>query len=85
MFRDAVDKKGEIIEFPVRASVGDLLNPLVDRYGDDFGLYIYDKEKWVRDYLSFMLNGVNVYSVEGLDTMLRDGDVLSILPPIGGG
>jgi len=32
-----------------------------------------------------MLNGFNVYSLEGLSTALRDGDVFAILPPVGGG
>ena len=38
----------------------------------------------MRDFLSFMMNGVNVNSLEGLDTPLGEEDVLAILPPIGG-
>ena len=63
----------------------DLIDLLVERYGDRFGYYVYDKQKRVRDYLSFMMNGVNVNSLSGFDTPLSDGDVVSLLPPIGGG
>lgn len=85
MLREATGKKMEIIKLPAKLSVGDLITLLVERYGDDFGKYIYDLGKEVRDYLSFMLNGININSLDGLNTMLRDGDVLSLLPPVGGG
>ena len=85
MLREATGKKVETVVLPEKSSVGDLINLLVERYGDRFGYYVYDKQKRVRDYLSFMLNGVNVNSLSGFETLLSDGDVVSLLPPIGGG
>ena len=85
MLREATGKKLETVVLPEKSSVGDLIDLLVERYGDRFGYYIYDKQKRVRDYLSFMLNGVNVNSLSGFETLLSDGDVVSFLPPIGGG
>ena len=85
MLREATGKKVETVVLPEKSSVRDLIDLLVERYGDRFGYYIYDKQKRVRDYLSFMLNGVNVNSLSGFETLLSDGDVVSFLPPIGGG
>jgi molybdopterin synthase sulfur carrier subunit len=85
MLREAAGRKKEMIELPEKASVGDLMNLVVGKYGDDFYRYVYDGQKRVRDYLSFMLNGINVNSINGFETQLKDGDVLSVLPPVGGG
>lgn len=85
MIREATGKRSEVIELPVKSSVGDLLNLLSERYGCKFARYIYDAEKRVRDYLSFMLNGVNIYSLEGFYTPLKNRDTFAILPPVGGG
>ncbi|KON30463.1 hypothetical protein AC482_03810 [miscellaneous Crenarchaeota group-15 archaeon DG-45] len=85
MLREIAGKRHERIEMPAKSSVRDLIDLLVDRYGGEFGRYIYDAEKRERRYLSYMLNGVNVNSLQGFDTPLSDGDVLSLLPPVGGG
>jgi MoaD family protein len=77
MIREATGRRIETVAVPPKSSVG--------RYGRDFTRYVYDGEKRVRDYLSFMLNGINVNSLKGFETLLKDGDVLSILPPVGGG
>jgi len=85
MLRDKAGRKTEVVTLPPKSSVRDLVDTLIERYGDEFANYIYDGEKRVRDYLSFMLNGINVNSLEGFGTVLEDGDTFSMLPPIGGG
>jgi MoaD family protein len=85
MIRDKAGKKTEKVALPSKSSVKDLVENLIERYGDEFENYIYNNEKQVRDYLSFMLNGINVNSLDGFNTILRDGDTFSMLPPIGGG
>ena len=85
MIREATGRRVETIEVPEGSSVDDLLGLLVGMYREGLANFIYDEEKSVRDYLSFMLNGFNVFSLNGLSTPLRDGDVFAILPPVGGG
>jgi MoaD family protein len=85
MIREATGRRVETLEVPAGSSVDDLLDLLVVMYKEGLSSFIYDEEKRVRDYLSFMLNGFNVYSLKGLSTSLRDGDVFAILPPVGGG
>ena len=85
MIREATGRRMETLEVPDGSSVDDLLGLLVGIYQESLTNFIYDEEKRVRDYLSFMLNGLNVFSLKGLSTPLRDGDVFAILPPVGGG
>ncbi|RLI08106.1 MoaD family protein [Candidatus Bathyarchaeota archaeon] len=85
MLREIAGKKAERVVLPPKSSVGDLIDLLVERYGDEFARYVYDSEKQVRSFLSYMLNGVNINSLDRFDTMLKDGDVLALLPPVGGG
>jgi len=85
MLREIAGRRAESVELPPNSSVRELVDLLVARYGGAFGRYVYDAEKQVRNYLSYMLNGVNINSLDRFDTILKDGDVLSLLPPVGGG
>ncbi len=85
MIRDKAGRKTEKVTLPSKSSVKDLVEILIERYGFEFENYVYNKEKQIRDYLSFMLNGINVNSLDGFNTVLKDGDTFSMLPPIGGG
>jgi len=82
--REIVGKKEETLEFPNHASVtvGSALKELTRLYGKKFTDYIYDvKVPEVRGYLQMLVNEKSAT----LRTRLKDGDVLVIVPPVGGG
>ncbi len=85
MLRDAAGTRRESLVIPEGSSFGDLMGVVAEKYGPVFHRYLFDDEGRERDYLSFMVNGVSVHSQEGFDTPLADGDVVAVLPPIGGG
>jgi MoaD family protein len=85
MLREAAGRRSEEVEFLEGSSFGDLMELVVAKYGVVFRRYVFDDEGRERDYLSFMVNGVSVHSRDGFDTPLTDGDVVAILPPVGGG
>jgi molybdopterin synthase sulfur carrier subunit len=85
MLREAAERRREEVELPEGSSFGDLIEVVVAKYGAVFRRYVFDDEGRERDFLSFMVNGVSVHSREGFDTPLVDGDVVAILPPVGGG
>ena len=79
-FREAVGQKTLEREYPDEATVGDVLESLVEEYGLDL---FEDGE--MRDQLSIMKNGTDVVHIEGRETPLADGDTLSVFPPVAGG
>ena len=86
--REIVNKKEESLEFPEgeNVTVGKVLEIMAQRYGKDFVEYVYDAETHeVRGFLQFLINGKSASSLNGPQTELKDGDVLAILPPVGGG
>ncbi len=67
-------------------TVGKILEILSSLHGKEFVEYVYDiKTQKVKGYLQFLVNGKSISSTEGLETVMRDGDVLAVLPPVGGG
>ena len=83
--REITGQKVERIPLQNIISVEALLNLLSDRYGKEFIEYVYSKEGNVQGFLSFLVNGKNINALQGFNTMLNEGDVVAILPPIGGG
>ena len=62
------------------------LKSLAERYGKRFREYVYDSGTGdVKGFLQFFINGKSASTLNGLQTELHDGDVLAIVPPVGGG
>jgi len=86
--REVTGKKEEALEFSrgEAVTVESALKRLVELHGKSFAEYVYDpKTDEVRGFLQFLVNGRSVSSFKGLKTTLSDGDVLAIIPPVGGG
>ena len=74
------------MEFDVGfVTVKDVLEELVKRYGKEFKDYLYDEKRRVREHLQLLVNGKSVSLSEELETRLREGDEVAIVPPVGGG
>jgi molybdopterin synthase sulfur carrier subunit len=86
--REVTGKKEETLEFSRRetVTVDSALERLVELHGKSFAEYVYDhKTGEVRGFLQFLVNGRSISLFEGLNTKLSNGDVLAIIPPVGGG
>ena len=83
--REITGKKVEQVELQNTVTIDELVTVLANRYGKKFREYIYDKRGEVQPFLSFLVNGKNVNTMNGLDTKLENGDAIAILPPVGGG
>jgi molybdopterin synthase sulfur carrier subunit len=86
--REIIGKKEEALRFPEgeKVTVDMVLKTLRERYGKPFVDYVYERKTGeVRGFLQFLVNGKSATTVNGLETELEDGDVLAILPPVGGG
>jgi MoaD family protein len=86
--REIVGKREDTLEFSdnERVTVDTVLKRLSERYGKDFVEYLYDSKTGdVKGFLQFLINGRSASTLKGLATELSDGDVLAIIPPVGGG
>ncbi|RXE56987.1 molybdenum cofactor biosynthesis protein MoaD [Methanoculleus taiwanensis] len=69
---------------PERATVGDLLDILTDRYpGLGAALFIDGGE--LRPYVNILKSGRNIHFTGGFATPLADGDIVTLFPPAAGG
>ena len=86
--RELTGKREQTIKFRdgETVTVDKILKRLAKRYGKSFVEYVYDsKTGEVKGFLQFLVNGRSASTLKGLNTKLADGDVLAIIPPVGGG
>lgn len=86
--REIVGKKEEKFDFSEdrNVTVDMILRRLGEKYGKPFVNYVYEKKGGeTRGFLQFLVNGKSAATLKGLQTELQDGDILAILPPVGGG
>ena len=86
--REIVNKREENLTFidGEKVSVDLALKTLSIKYGKLFTQYVYDnKTGQPKNFLQFLLNGTSTLTLDGLKTEFKTGDVLAILPPVGGG
>jgi MoaD family protein len=86
--REIANKREETLSFldGEKVTVDRVLKTLAKEYGKAFVDYVYDsKIGEVKGFLQFLVNGTSTSTLNGLDTALKDEDVLAILPPVGGG
>jgi MoaD family protein len=86
--REIVGQREESITFSdsQKANVNLVLKLLSKKYGAPFTEYVYDNKTGLpKNFLQFLVNGTSTSVIKGLETELKAGDVLAILPPVGGG
>jgi molybdopterin synthase sulfur carrier subunit len=82
-FRAAVGQKTIHREYPDGSTVGEVLRSLEEEFEGLAGELVEDGE--IRDQLSVLKNGREVLHMEGAETVMEDGDRLSVFPPVAGG
>jgi molybdopterin synthase sulfur carrier subunit len=86
VLRELSGKREETLDFEEKTvTIMAVLRALSGKYGKPFDDYVFDSDGQVKGFLQFLINGQSAATLQGLDSQLRDGDVLAILPPVGGG
>jgi len=79
------DKREETVNLEDGARLIDLLNILIKKYGKKFQENIIkknEKEVSLSDNIIVLISGK---SVNDLNTLLKDGDIIALMPFLGGG
>jgi molybdopterin synthase sulfur carrier subunit len=83
-FREAVGQKTLEHDFPDGSTVGEVLRTLESEYNGLEGQLLDDHGE-LQPNLNILKNGREVLHMDGPDTLMEDGDTLSIFPPVAGG
>lgn len=85
-FRDILGIKETDLQFPSNITVRSLIQALSNRYSQGkLERRIFDESGKVQKYVKILVNGRDVDFLDGPSTQLKDGDVLAMFPPVGGG
>ena len=83
-FRDAAGKDREVVE--KAADVASLLDQLCRRFGGNLVKLLFSSDKKeLREDMTILVNGKPIRLLNGINTPLKEGDVVAIFPPVAGG
>jgi molybdopterin synthase sulfur carrier subunit len=82
-FREIVGSKTIGREFAEGTTIRDVLHGLEEEYEDMQGELIVDGD--LKPQINVLKNGREVLHMEGIDTVVGEGDTVSIFPPVAGG
>ncbi len=79
-------KQAEKIELKDTASVCDLLSLLAEKYGAPFKKAVYEpKDLALKAHYILSINGLLLNQLSGIETKLKDGDRVILMPVVTGG
>jgi molybdopterin synthase sulfur carrier subunit len=79
-------KQAEQVKLKDDASVCDLLSLLAEKYGEPFKKTVYEpKGLDLKPYYILSLNGLLLNQLNGIETKLKDGDRVILMPVVSGG
>jgi len=83
-FREIIGLREKEISLPEGETVGGLLNGLCKVHPDLQGK-LFDAAAELKPYVIILKNGRNVASLQHLETVIADRDVIAVFPPVAGG
>ena len=83
-FIEITKEKSKKIKLERGSTVGDLIDVLIKKYGDELEARIFKGGK-VREEILVAKNGVSISAHEGIRTKLKEGDEILFAPFVEGG
>jgi len=84
--KDVVGQRLTEIEIPDGSTVDDFLKYVKERWGVKLATRLFHPDSVeVLPYVRVMVNGQSIHFLEGMETPLKEGDEVLILPPASGG
>ena len=82
-FKDITGEK--ISEVDYTGELSGLIELLIEKYGDKFKESLLTQEGQFRDYVKILINGEDIYQVDGLKSTVGKEDEIIIFQTIAGG
>jgi molybdopterin synthase sulfur carrier subunit len=74
------------LSLPENGTLQELLVTMLDTWGDELASRLFKPNTTIPlPHIRLMVNGQDIAFLNGMDTVLKDGDEILILPPVGGG
>ncbi len=84
--RELVNLREETLDVTQGTTVKGLLDLLITKHGSRLRDYVFDSLTGSpKPHLQFLLGEKSISGTNGLSTVLTDGCVFAIIPPVGGG
>ena len=84
--KQIIGKREVDIEIPAAGTVDALLSAMVRTWGEELGSYLFaEGSTRLHSHIRLMVNGQDIGFLNGMETVLKDGDEVLILPPVAGG
>jgi sulfur-carrier protein len=84
--KDVIGQRLTEIDLPQDSTVDDFLTYLRERWGEKLSARLFEPDGGaVLPYVRILVNGQSINFLEGMETPLRDGNEVLILPPVSGG
>ena len=85
IIRELVNQREEVLNLKEGSTVLDLLNFVGSKH-DTLKDYVFDaKTGTPRNTLQYVLGDKVITALNGFSTILQEGNVFAIIPPVGGG
>ena len=84
--KEVIGQRLSEIDLPPGSTVEDFLTYMKERWGDKVSARLFDPDSGaVLPYVRIMVNGQTIQLLEGMQTPLKEGNEVLILPPVSGG
>lgn len=67
------------------ATIKDLIQLLIEKYGRKLEATLKRPDGSINPIITILVNGRQIDFINGIETKLTNGDVVSFIPPVGGG
>jgi sulfur-carrier protein len=85
-FKEILGARETEISLPEGATLQGLLSRIKELWGNRLSPHLFQPgTDRLLPYITLMVNGRSIQFLSGLETMLRDGDEVLLLPPVAGG
>jgi sulfur-carrier protein len=83
-FGEAIGAREVELNLPPGEKIGGLLENLCNTHPGLRG-HLFEAAGQIKPYIIVLKNGRSVSSLQQLDTVVDEGDVIAVFPPVGGG